>query len=280
MIITGRAYAKINWALDIVGRRGDGYHLLDMVMQSIELCDEMRFEDAEGIALTVDGAVPGNPEQNLAVRAARALNDCAGTRRGAAMALQKRIPARAGLGGGSADCALTLKALNRLWGLGLSDEALLEIGARLGADVPFCLTGGLARVTGIGERIAPVADAPGVPLVLVTPGGGLSTAEVFGLWDRGGFPAAELDAAALCGAIVKRDLAAVDRLCVNALTAPAVEMMPEIGRVMAAMRGLGAGAVFMTGSGSTVVGAFERAEDAERAVMSLPGAVATWTRAG
>lgn len=280
MIITGRAYAKINWALDIVGRRGDGYHLLDMVMQSIELCDDMRFEDAEGISLTVDSAVPEDAERNLVVRAARALNAHAGTRRGAAMALQKRIPARAGLGGGSADCALTLKALNRLWGLGLSDAALRDIGARLGADVPFCLTGGLARVTGIGEYIAPVENAPRVPLVLVTPGGGLSTAEVFGLWDRGGFPAVALDAGALCGAIVKRDLAAVDRLCVNALTAPAVEMMPEIGRVMAAMRELGAEAVFMTGSGSTVVGAFGRGEDAERASVSMPGAVATCTRAG
>ena len=274
---TYRACAKINWALDIVGRRPDGYHLLDMLMQTIDLADELTLEPADALTLTVDGVTAG--EENLVLRAAMALNRHAGTRFGAAMALKKRVPARAGMGGGSADCALALRALNGLWGLGLDDAALLKIGESLGADVPFCLTGGLARVSGIGEVIEPVEGAPEIPLVLVTPGGGLSTGAVFSLWDAGGWPGTRYDARALAEAVVRRDLAAVDRLCKNALTAPAVSLMPEIGRLIDRMRALGAGAAFMTGSGSTVVGAFSDPAAAGAAAAALPDAVLTRTLA-
>ena len=274
MIIHASAHAKINWALNIVGRRGDGYHLLDMLMQEIDLCDAMSFEDAEGLSLRVDGVLAG--DENLVMRAAKALSARCGGRRGAAMSLEKRIPARAGMGGGSADCAVALKALNRLWGLGLSDAELSEIGVGLGADVPFCLAGGLARVTGIGEDVSPIVGAPRIPLALVTPGGGLSTAEVFRLWDER-FPPAELDVPALAEAVVRRDLKAVDRLCANALTAPAIELMPEIGDLMRTFRALGAGAVFMTGSGSTVVAAFEGGEQARRAAEKVDGARVAYT---
>lgn len=272
-----KAHAKINWALDITGRRPDGYHLLEMVMQSIDLHDDLTFEAADGITLIVNGDIPAEPERNLVYRAAAALNAHAGARRGARITLTKRIPARAGLGGGSADCAAALRALNGLWGLGLSDDALAAIGVRLGADVPFCLSGGLARVGGIGERIAPVSPAPEIPLALVTPGGGLSTAEVFALWDDGRYPPVALDAAALAEAVSHRDLDAIDRLNRNALTAPAIDLMPEIGRVLADMRRLGARAAFMTGSGSTVVGAFETMDDARRAGARLDNAVVTHT---
>ena len=203
-----------------------------------------------------------------------------GRERGAKLSLEKRVPARAGLGGGSADCAAALRALNALWGLDYPDAKLLEIGLSLGADVPFCLTGGLARVSGIGEGIAPVANAPSIPLVLVTPGGGLSTGAVFSLWDAGGFPEVELDTAALADAVARRDLLAVDRLCANALTAPAVSLMPQIGRLIDEMRALGAGAAFMTGSGSTVVGAFDAEPAARAAAERLPGAILTRTLPG
>ena len=271
-----KARAKINWALNITGRRADGYHELDMVMQAIDLHDDMTFAPADAITLTVDGAPAG--EENLVVRAAQALNRRAGASRGVAMTLEKHIPARAGLGGGSADCALTLRTLNDLWDLRLPEEALLAIGAELGADVPFCLTGGLARVTGIGERIAPVTGASPMPLVLATPGGGLSTAEVFSLWDAGGFPPVTLDAPALAAAVARGDLPAIDRLCANALTAPAIALMPEIGALIQTMRKLGAGAAFMTGSGSTVVGAFDSEPAARRAAGRIPQSVLTFTR--
>ena len=273
---TIQAHAKINWALNITGSRDDGYHLMDMLMQSIDLADDLTVEPAEGLALAVDGAPAG--EENLVLRAAMALNRFAGTSCGASMALTKRLPARAGLGGGSADCAATLRALNALWGLHLSDAALMDIGATLGADVPFCLSGGLCRVRGIGERIDPAPAAPEIPLVLVTPGGGLSTAEVFALWDREGFPDVKLDAPALIGAVSSRRFDDIDRLCANALTAPAIRLMPEIGGLIMDMRRLGARAAFMTGSGSTVVGAFDDAKAARRAADALPGALCTHTQ--
>lgn len=265
------ARAKINWSLNITGLRADGYHLLDMLMQTIDLHDTLEIEPAAGLSLTVDDTPAG--EENLVLRAAMALNRHAGTRRGARMALIKRIPARAGLGGGSADCATALRALNGLWELGLSEAELLEIGLSLGADVPFCLTGGLARVRGIGEDILPVPQAPSIPLVLVVPGGGLSTGAVFSLWDRGGYPEVRLDNAALAGAVTAGRLDEVDRLCANALTAPAVSLMPEIGSLIERMRALGAGAAFMTGSGSAVVGAFADDDAARCAARSLPGAL-------
>lgn len=277
MKIVARAHAKINWALNITGLRSDGYHELDMLMQSIELGDDMAFEDADALTLTVNGQPDPDPERNLVIRAARALMKHTGTNRGTAICLNKNVPARAGLGGGSADCAQTLRALNALWELGLSDETLLSIGATLGADVPFCLTGGLARVRGIGEIIDPIPEPPEVPLVLVTPGGGLSTAEVFRLWDRGNFSPITLDANRLRNAILRRDLAAVDTLAVNALTAPALQLMPEIGTTMERLRDLGGRAVFMTGSGSTVVAAFETLEPARVAANALPNAILTRT---
>ena len=271
------AHAKINWALNITGRRADGYHLLDMLMQTIALHDTLEIEPAEGLSLTVNGAPAG--EENLGLRAAKALNRRAGTGHGARLALSKRIPARAGLGGGSADCATALRALNSLWKLGLSNETLLQIGLGLGADVPFCLTGALAVVRGIGEDITPVPNAQEIPLVIVVPGGGLSTGEVFSLWDRGGFPDVALDTGALAKAVAARRLSDIDRLNANALTAPAVSLMPEIGQLIGRMRALGAGAAFMTGSGSAVVGAFDDPEAAAAAAQKLPGAILTNTLA-
>lgn len=275
MTHTYLAHAKINWALNITGRREDGYHLLDMLMQTVALADALSIEAAPSLSLEVDGEPAG--EENLVLRAALALNRRAGVRRGAKLRLTKRVPSRAGLGGGSADCALALRALNRLWGLELSRAALLEVGLSLGADVPFCMTGGLARVSGIGEEIVSLPDAPRVPLVLLVPGGGLSTGAVFSLWDRGGFPEARLDTAALASAVTRRDLAAVDHLCVNALAAPAQSLLPEIGQALQALRNAGAGAAFMTGSGCAVVGVFDDAIAAARAAQALPGAILTQT---
>ena len=177
-----RANAKINWTLDTVGVRADGYHLLDMLMQSISLHDTLTLEPAEDVTFSADGAtrVPQD-EGNLALRAALALRRHAGTAQGAMIHLHKRIPSGAGLGGGSADAAAVLHGLNALWELNLPMETLRQIGLTLGADVPFCLMGGLAHVRGIdsstlvntlverglleeGERL----DLPGKPIAYRT----------------------------------------------------------------------------------------------------------------
>ena len=186
MRITCKAYAKINWALDIVARRDDGYHELDMLMQTVALSDELSFESDGELSLTVGGRMVPSDGRNLVIRAAQALWAHTGKRHGARIHLVKHIPVRAGLGGGSADCGAALLALNRLWRLNLPLKTLLEIGAGLGADVPFCMGLGLARVRGVGERLLRMEAPRPMPLVILHPGPGLSTAQVFGQWDSAG----------------------------------------------------------------------------------------------
>ncbi len=255
------------------------------------------------------------------MKAARALAElarqCGMETSGARICLTKRIPSRAGLGGGSADCAETLKALNHLWNLNFPMETLLELGAKLGADVPFCLTGGLARVSGVGERIAPLRNPPHCALVLITPGGGLSTPEVFRAYDemvkqgedfggkhaenavkyspenptsgscmaehspeapaRGNCAATEHSPLRLAEVLSAGDYALAERLSFNALEAPAIRLLPEIGKWINRFRELGARYVRMTGSGSTVFGVFDSLETARAIASQIPGAIVAET---
>ena len=278
-MIQAQARAKINWALNITGRRSDGYHLLDMVMQSIELHDTMTFEDADAIALIVDGDIPAEPEKNLVHRAATALNRRTGTRRGARITLEKRIPARAGLGGGSADCALTLRALNRLWDLKLSDAALSEIGAGLGADVPFFLQGGLCRVQGIGERVERLSPAPKYWLVIKHVSPGLSTPEVYREYDELGASSTKT-AGPVLALLQSGDFAALGKMDLNALEAPAVRMLPAIAKAKRQLLSLGALHALMSGSGSAVYGVFAGEREARQAASGLEGALLSHTTEG
>ena len=274
-MFTVKAHAKLNWSLDILGTRPNGYHELDMLMQHIELSDELTFENARWTMLTIDGQPLPVGGRNLIVRAANALNDYMGTRRGARIQLKKRIPVRAGLGGGSADCAATLIALNRLWKLRLTTDKLCEIGAKLGADVPFCIRGGLCRVSGIGEIIEPMPCGPRIPMVLLHPGGGLSTQAVFGRFDADRYPTLHVDTPAVARAVQAGDIAAYDACSGNALEAPAISLMAEVRTAMEQLRAVGAGAVRMSGSGSAVFGLFETDAQAQQAAEKLPGAILT-----
>lgn len=279
MKLTLHARAKINWSLSICGERPDGYHSLDMLMQSIELCDVLSFEPARFLSLTVDGKKLPIGNRNLVIRAANALNETLGLHNGARISLKKNIPTRAGLGGGSADCAMTLIALNRLWNLRLPLRTLQQIGLKLGADVPFCLQQGMARAEGVGEILTPLESPPVIPLVMVTPGGGLSTPAVFKAWSAGNYPMSRIDNLALAGALKARDFARAQALSCNDLEAPAIALMPEIGALIDRFRSLGAAFVRMTGSGSTVFAAFESEEAARRAADAVPGAILTRTTA-
>ena len=149
-----QARAKINWTLDVVGTLPNGYHDLDMLMQSVTLCDQMTMEEAPQLTLYVRAQgrsfVPADGN-NLVLKAAAALQAATGCTRGARITLKKYIPVAAGMGGGSSDAAAALVGLNRLWGLGLSPDKLEEIGLTVGADVPFCIRGGLQRAKGVGE---------------------------------------------------------------------------------------------------------------------------------
>lgn len=175
------APAKLNVFLHIVGRRPDGYHLLQSVFMLIDWCDTLHFRRrADGVIHRID-ALPGTilPEQDLVVRAAQALQAATSCSWGADITLEKHLPAEAGMGGGSSDAASTLLALNRLWGLHLPRQQLADIGLTLGADVPFFIGGRNAWVEGIGEQLTPVALPPG-RFVVVKPPTGASTAAIFG----------------------------------------------------------------------------------------------------
>lgn len=172
------APAKLNLFLHVTGRRDDGYHLLQSVFMLIDCCDTLDFDllDSGDIHRTDDQ--PGLPPVDLCVRAARALQQATGTRLGARIHLHKRIPAEAGMGGGSSDAASCLLALNRLWGLGLRRNELARIGLALGADVPFFVGGRNAWVEGVGERLTPIS-LPAARFLVVKPPTGASTPEIF-----------------------------------------------------------------------------------------------------
>lgn len=182
-----RANAKVNLSLDVTGVRDDGYHTVDMINRSVTLFDEIEFTMTPGEPFSIKSNVRYFPtdEKNLIWKAAKKLADHSGIPMPEARcSVRKRIPSQAGLGGGSADAAAALIAFNRLLGTELSPEELAVIGKSVGADVPFCLIGGTARVGGIGEIISPVRDELSMPMLIAMPRYGRSTKEAYAMLDR------------------------------------------------------------------------------------------------
>lgn len=269
MSLKVRAYAKINWGLDTVGVREDGYHLLDMVMQQTALHDTLTLEAADTLSMEADGAVwvPQNGD-NLVLRAAEVLRQHAGICAGAFLRLHKRIPSGAGLGGGSSDAAAVLKALNLLWGLDYPLETLQQIGLALGADIPYCLQGGLCRVQGIGEAITPLDGGSVIPLVIIQPCRGLSTRQVFTTLGSSG-SLRRPDIPGLIRALQSGNLRSLSAVMGNTLQEVSIPLRPEIRRAVNALREHGARAAQMTGSGSAVFGVFAGAAAAHTAWEAL-----------
>jgi 4-diphosphocytidyl-2-C-methyl-D-erythritol kinase len=180
------APAKINLYLHVGARRADGYHELESLVVFADVGDELRFESANELSLTIGGpfapALAADPD-NLVLKAARALAAFAKIEPKAHIALTKNLPVASGIGGGSADAAAALRGLARLWKLDIAPDALQQIAVSLGADVPACLHGGALRIEGIGERLTPLPGLPVLDAVLVNPGIAVSTAEVFGRLD-------------------------------------------------------------------------------------------------
>ncbi len=263
------ARAKINWTLDIVGRREDGYHLMDMLMQPVTLADEVTLSPADSIILTTGGSplLPAD-ERHLALRAALALQQASGCMQGAAIHVEKRIPVGAGMGGGSADAAAVLTGLNRMWGLHLSQEQLEAIGLTLGADVPFCLRGGLCRTTGIGEILTPLPCQPGVPLVVVQPCDGLSTREIFAAYHQES-DVCRPDNPSAAAALAQGNLFSLSGTMQNVMQPVSMQRREGIAMAITELSRRGAVCAQMTGSGSAVFGAFETAEAADKASDAL-----------
>ncbi len=262
------AYAKINWSLDITGVREDGYHYMDMLMQPVSLADEITLEPASSLSITTGGWPPSRAdESNLAFRAALALKNASGYPGGVSIHVQKRIPIGAGMGGGSADAAGVLYGLNRLWNTGLNNEELEKLGLTLGADVPFCLRGGLTRTTGIGESLQSCEYQYNYWLIVIQPCPGLSTARVFSLWkqDSCGHPDTDKALNAL-------ETGSLDLLCSsigNVLQPVSETLRPEIAQCCSDLKTEGAQTALMTGSGSAVFGVFRSARDARKALGKL-----------
>lgn len=268
-----QARAKINWTLDVVGTLPNGYHDLDMLMQSVTLCDQMTIEDAPECSLSVrtvrGGFVPADGN-NLVLRAAAALREATGETRGARMTLRKYIPVAAGMGGGSSDAAAALRGLNVLWGLGLSDERLEEIGLTIGADVPFCIRGGLQRAQGVGERLTPLPLARPLYLVAFQPCRGLSTREVFAaLHEEGIDPADRPDNEAAQRALAAGNVRLLGSSLGNVLEPVSRRMRPQIDEAIRAIEATGAAGARMTGSGSAVFGVYLHAGECKRAAQAL-----------
>ena len=276
------AHAKINWSLDITGRQNDGYHLVDMILQRIALHDTLEILPAEGLSLTLDpessftAPLDGS---NLILKAAHALRERAGVNRGVAFILTKRIPSGAGLGGGSADAAAALLALNRLWELDLPLKDLEALSLPLGADIPFCLHREAMRVTGIGETLTPLPALPERHLVLLKGPEGLDTGSVYRQYDRTAVVSSyrhERAAAALLSPCA--DLRSV---LTNVLELPALSLCPRIKEDLGRLYSAGASFAQMTGSGSAVYGVFDNEDRAAMACLSLeetaPGCVCVKT---
>lgn len=277
MQISVKAQAKINWALDITGRLENGYHEMDMLMQNVDLSDDITISDARFTSLTIGDKPAGNMEKNLVYRAVMAIADYTGEKRNVKIMLTKRIPVRAGLGGGSADCAATLLALNEMWKLKLPVKTLMSIGLKLGADVPYCVAGGFCRVRGIGEKVESIPVAPVKYVVITIVGGGLSTQSVFSGFDAANDGPLNIDISKVQKALTEWDVKTLKESGANALERAAIRQIPEIYERIHLLYTFGASYARMSGSGSCVYGVFETPEEANACAGMIPGAIVTKT---
>ena len=273
--VTVSAPAKINLYLHVTGRRADGYHTLDSLIAFAGLGDQITVETADSLSLEIDGRFAEslqNPDDNLVLKAARALAEEAGCPANAHIRLTKNLPVAAGIGGGSADAAAALKALAELWQISSDETAMQSLAATLGADVPVCFAGHTAFVGGVGEVLTPAPGLPSCGLVLVNPGVALATPSVFAartcdFGKEARFTETPANAADLAGLLSARR---------NDLAVAATALAPVIGDVLTALEAAGAHLARMSGSGATCFGLFDDLSAAETAAEFLGLAAPDW----
>lgn len=263
------AFAKINWFLNILGRRDDGFHELCTVFQTVSLHDSLTFTQSDDLTLTCNNDSIPTDENNLIIHAALALKQRYFVQSGAKIHLEKRIPSPGGLGGGSADAAVALIGLSKLWNLETQTEELCEIGAKLGSDVPFFFYGGTAGATGRGTEIFSLEDIEENCLLIVTPNIAVSTGDAFG----------KLNAPRLtkfsAKSIFKFCRNAAEKLSVKQIEAEndfektIFEIYPEIRRVKERLLKNGAKSALMSGSGASVFGIFEKEETRQATIKAI-----------
>ena len=245
-----QAQAKVNLALDVIGKRNDGYHELDMIMAPISLYNEIEINIHPADQITCDGGVI--PEHSTIHKTLALLRKEMGLRNHYAIHVIKRIPDQAGLAGSSADAAAVFRAVMAIEGLNLELEQQLELAKQIGADVPFCLVNQTARVQGIGEKIRVLSQKWKLPCLIVKPCYGISTPQAFEQW-HAQMPV-HVDVDAVEKAIQDQDFGSLCQRMGNALEKPAFQLRPELKELKEKMETLGFERVMMSGSGSSLMG--------------------------
>ncbi|MCM3588573.1 4-(cytidine 5'-diphospho)-2-C-methyl-D-erythritol kinase [Mesobacillus maritimus] len=266
-----KAPAKINLSLDVLHKRPDGYHEVEMVMTTIDLADriEMSLLDQDRIRINSQNRFVPDDQRNLAYQAARLLKEEFNVKQGVAIAIEKTIPVAAGLAGGSSDAAATLRGLNKLWGLGLSLDELATLGAKIGSDVSFCVYGGTALATGRGEIIKELPAPPTCWVVLAKPFIGVSTAEVYRRLNIAGVN--HPNTKEMIQAIEEKNFRSVCENVGNVLEEVTLDLHPEVALIKDQMKRFGADAVLMSGSGPTVFSLVEHDSRMHRVYNGLRG---------
>ncbi|KMY30685.1 4-diphosphocytidyl-2C-methyl-D-erythritol kinase [Lysinibacillus xylanilyticus] len=266
-----KAPAKINLTLDVLYKRPDNYHEVEMVMTTVDLADRICLESREDGVIEIfstDNFVP-NDHRNFAYQAARLVKDTYGIGQGVSITIEKEIPIAAGLAGGSSDAAATLKGLNELWNLGLSIDELAELGAKIGSDVSFCVYGGTALATGRGEKIQELPAPPNCWVVLAKPKIGVSTAEVYGGLKVDGLE--HPNTKQMMHAIETEDYELLCKSLGNVLETVTFTLHPEVVMLKEQMKRFGADATLMSGSGPTVFGLVDSEARVSRIYNGLRG---------
>lgn len=272
MKIYEKAPAKINLVLDVLRKREDGYHEVEMIMTMVDLADRLEMEPLARDQIIISSQVGYIPldEKNLAFQAAQLIKERYGVKQGVYIHLDKKIPVAAGLAGGSSDAAATLRGLNRLWQLGISEQELCELGAELGSDVPFCVTGGTALATGRGEQLESIANPPQCWVVLAKPPINVSTADIYGR-----FRVHKVDkhpsAADMRAALEAGSFSGMCQSLGNVLEQVTLNVHPEVRQLKESMIRLGADGVLMSGSGPTVFGLVSKQAKLSRIYNGLRG---------
>lgn len=253
------SYGKINLGLDVLHKREDGYHEIKTIMQQISLSDTLTLREMkDDIALGSNNNDLPMDSSNLVYKAWKAIQRRTGINRGIEINIHKRIPIAAGLAGGSTNASAVLKGLNELWGLGLKEEELKNIGVEIGADVPYCIMGGTALAEGIGEKLTKLRAFKDKNLLLINPGIGISTAQVYNSLKLEKKP--KVDIKKIISSIEKDDLKSVAESIANVMEEVVIEKNPIISEIKKDMIKYGALGSLMSGSGPTVFGLFEDEE--------------------
>ncbi|WP_017380256.1 4-(cytidine 5'-diphospho)-2-C-methyl-D-erythritol kinase [Paenisporosarcina sp. TG-14] len=266
-----KAPAKINLILDVLHKRPDGYHEVEMIMTTVDLADRIGLEprtDGQIRIISADRYVPDD-HRNLAYQAAKLLKDTYRIKQGVSITLEKKIPVAAGLAGGSSDAAATLRGLNDLWNLKLTLNQLAEHGAKIGSDVSFCVYGGTALATGRGEIIQELPAPPNCWIILAKPSIGVSTADVYGSLKIN--EVIHQNSKDMIRAIYEKDYELMCESMGNALEAVTLKLHPEVSMIKEQMMKFGADAVLMSGSGPTVFGLVQHESRVNRIYNGLRG---------